>query len=137
MSGRLELQKVSFAYPQRLEAPVFTNLSLSVEPGTTVALVGPSGSGKSSIVSLIQRFYSPTGGQVPPWQHLSLFHCMSEKLVVRCACACALGTYNAYAPSWLLWEVANGISQPGCATPLEIQNQSMRRSCLTASTFSS
>ena len=63
VTGRLELRDLGFAYPQRLEVPVFSHLSLTVQAGTTVALVGPSGSGKSSIVSLIQRFYDPTSGQ--------------------------------------------------------------------------
>ena len=43
--GHLEMERVSFAYPTRLEAPVFTDFCLTVEPGQRVALVGPSGSG--------------------------------------------------------------------------------------------
>lgn len=66
VTGNLELRDVAFAYPQRLEVPVFTKLNLRVQAGTTVALVGPSGSGKSTVVSLVQRFYDPTAGQVSP-----------------------------------------------------------------------
>ena len=43
--GHLELQDLGFAYPTRPEVPVFANFNLTVEPGQTVALVGPSGSG--------------------------------------------------------------------------------------------
>ena len=43
--GHLQLQDVGFAYPTRPEVPVFANFCLTVEPGQTVALVGPSGSG--------------------------------------------------------------------------------------------
>ena len=43
--GHLELERLSFSYPSRLEAPVFTDFCLTVEPGQRVALVGPSGSG--------------------------------------------------------------------------------------------
>lgn len=64
LKGNLELRDLSFAYPQRREVPVFTQLNLQVQAGTTVALVGPSGGGKSTIVSLVQRFYDPTAGQV-------------------------------------------------------------------------
>jgi len=45
-------------------APVFTKLDLAVEPGKSLAIVGPSGSGKSSVVSLIERFYDPLEGKV-------------------------------------------------------------------------
>ena len=48
-----------FSYPSRRDAQVLKGLSLRVRPGKRVALVGPSGQGKSTIVSLIQRFYDP------------------------------------------------------------------------------
>jgi ATP-binding cassette subfamily B (MDR/TAP) protein 1 len=62
--GKIEFKDVSFAYPTRSEAQVFDGFNLTVEAGTTVALVGPSGSGKSTTVSLIERFYDPTSGSV-------------------------------------------------------------------------
>jgi len=57
--GKVELQDVHFAYPTRSDADVFTGLSLTVEPGKTVALVGTSGSGKSTVIQLLERFYDP------------------------------------------------------------------------------
>ena len=60
--GSVEFRNVSFGYdPQHL---VLRDVSFRVEPGQTVALVGPTGSGKSSAMSLIHRFYDVTGGQV-------------------------------------------------------------------------
>ena len=49
VEGRLELEAVGFAYPSRPEVPVFTDFCLTVEPGQTVALVGPSGSGRARL----------------------------------------------------------------------------------------
>jgi ABC-type multidrug transport system fused ATPase/permease subunit len=60
----LELQNVKFAYPTRPEHPVLRGIDLIVKEGQTLALVGPSGCGKSTIVSLLQRFYDPTGGRI-------------------------------------------------------------------------
>ena len=62
--GNIELQDVTFAYPQRPDAPVFQKFNLSVEAGKTMALVGESGSGKSTVVSLIERFYDPVDGGI-------------------------------------------------------------------------
>ncbi|CAI5469718.1 unnamed protein product [Closterium sp. Yama58-4] len=64
VEGRVEFEKVCFAYPARPEVPIFKDFCLSIPAGTTVALVGPSGSGKSTVVALIQRFYDPTAGAV-------------------------------------------------------------------------
>ncbi|KAL7103501.1 hypothetical protein ACP275_08G183300 [Erythranthe tilingii] len=62
--GRVELKNVVFAYPSRPEQMILKGLSLKISAGTTVALVGQSGSGKSTIVSLIERFYDPINGSV-------------------------------------------------------------------------
>ena len=58
------MKSVYFRYPARPNVPVLQGLSVSVEPGQTLALVGPSGCGKSTIVSLIERFYNPLGGSL-------------------------------------------------------------------------
>ncbi|VVB06588.1 unnamed protein product [Arabis nemorensis] len=62
--GDIELKDVNFSYPARPEEEIFRGLSLSITSGSTVALVGQSGSGKSTVVSLIERFYDPQSGQV-------------------------------------------------------------------------
>ncbi|WOG96246.1 hypothetical protein DCAR_0415580 [Daucus carota subsp. sativus] len=62
--GSLELKKVDFSYPTRQEVLVLSNFNLKVNGGQTVAVVGVSGSGKSTILSLIERFYDPVSGQV-------------------------------------------------------------------------
>lgn len=60
--GRVTLEKVSFRYdPDR---PLIEDLSLSVEPGQTVAIVGPTGAGKTTLVNLLMRFYEVTGGRI-------------------------------------------------------------------------
>ncbi|KAK9061212.1 hypothetical protein SSX86_018392 [Deinandra increscens subsp. villosa] len=62
--GSIELKNVDFSYPTRPEILVLSNFSLKVNGGQTVAVVGASGSGKSTIISLIERFYDPVAGQV-------------------------------------------------------------------------
>ncbi|XP_022176201.1 multidrug resistance protein 1B-like isoform X3 [Myzus persicae] len=64
IQGKIEFKNVNFAYPTRRSIPVLNNLSLTIEPGQTVALVGSSGGGKSTVGSLLLRFYDPTEGQV-------------------------------------------------------------------------
>lgn len=64
VQGKIEFKDVSFTYPTRPDAPIFQGFSLVVEPGQTVALVGSSGSGKSTVVNLMERFYDPSEGEV-------------------------------------------------------------------------
>jgi len=63
LHGRIELRDVDFGYTAN-EANALTGISLTVEPGETVALVGQTGAGKSTLVKLIARFYDVTGGAV-------------------------------------------------------------------------
>ncbi|KAF5834437.1 P-loop containing nucleoside triphosphate hydrolase protein [Dunaliella salina] len=62
--GTLNLEHVAFAYPVRPDVQVFRDFSLHVQAGTTLALVGSSGSGKSTVVGLVVRFYDPQAGRV-------------------------------------------------------------------------
>uniref|UniRef100_A0A914YAD1 ABC transporter domain-containing protein n=1 Tax=Panagrolaimus superbus TaxID=310955 RepID=A0A914YAD1_9BILA len=62
--GRISLQNVEFRYPSRPIVPILKNLTIQVAPGQSIAIVGPSGSGKSSIISMFHRMYTPTSGQV-------------------------------------------------------------------------
>eukprot|EP00494_Astrolonche_serrata_P003170 UN03176 len=64
MKGKLEMRSVDFAYPTVPDKLRLKNLSLTAEPGKVVALVGPSGGGKSSIVKLFMHLYNPTKGEV-------------------------------------------------------------------------
>ncbi|KAI8143269.1 putative ABC transporter protein [Fennellomyces sp. T-0311] len=64
LSGRVEFRNISFAYPTRPDIEVLKNFSVTIEPGMTVALVGSSGSGKSTSVQLLQRFYDALAGDV-------------------------------------------------------------------------
>ncbi len=62
VQGRVEFENVSFSYNS--EQPLITNLSLLAEPGTTVAIVGPTGAGKTTLVNLIMRFYEIDSGRI-------------------------------------------------------------------------
>ncbi|XP_057857177.2 ABC transporter B family member 19-like [Cryptomeria japonica] len=64
IKGHIEFKNVSFCYPSRPEVPILRNFSISVKSGTTLALVGASGAGKSSIIALIERFYDPQHGEI-------------------------------------------------------------------------
>ncbi|VVB02418.1 unnamed protein product [Arabis nemorensis] len=64
VTGLVELKNVDFSYPSRPDVKILNNFCLSVPAGKTIALVGSSGSGKSTVVSLIERFYDPISGQI-------------------------------------------------------------------------
>lgn len=64
IKGMIELRNIRHIYPSRPEVVVMEDVSLSVPAGKTTALVGASGSGKSTIVGLVERFYDPVGGNV-------------------------------------------------------------------------
>ena len=62
--GYLEFDNVTFAYPGETESPVLHNISFQAKPGETIAFIGSTGSGKSSLVQLIPRFYDVTLGKI-------------------------------------------------------------------------
>ncbi|MFN6924735.1 MAG: ABC transporter transmembrane domain-containing protein [Tabrizicola sp.] len=62
--GEIAFQDVTFRYPARPEASALNGVSLHVRPGETVALVGPSGAGKTTILQLLMRFYDPQSGRI-------------------------------------------------------------------------
>ncbi|KAK2145525.1 hypothetical protein LSH36_676g01059 [Paralvinella palmiformis] len=64
ISGNVEFRNVSFSYPSRPDVKVLRGVSMRIDAGQTVALVGSSGCGKSTVVQLLQRFYDPSGGQI-------------------------------------------------------------------------
>ncbi|CAO2038517.1 unnamed protein product [Urochloa humidicola] len=62
--GDVELRDVHFSYPIRPEQSIFSGFSITIRTGTTMALVGESGCGKSTVISLVERFYDPQSGEV-------------------------------------------------------------------------
>ncbi|KAL5177313.1 ABC transporter B family member 5 [Glycine soja] len=64
ISGDIKLKKVCFSYTSRPDEQIFNGFSISIPSDTTAALVGQSGSEKSTIISLIERFYDPQAGEV-------------------------------------------------------------------------
>jgi len=62
--ARVEFEGIGFSYPSRPDERALAALSFAVEPGETVALVGPSGAGKTTVLQLLLRFYDPAGGVI-------------------------------------------------------------------------
>ncbi|XP_054577999.1 antigen peptide transporter 1 [Eptesicus fuscus] len=79
LEGLVQFQDVSFAYPNRPDAPVLQGLTFTLCPGEVTALVGPNGSGKSTVAALLQNLYQPTAGALlldrkplPQYEHCYL-----------------------------------------------------------------
>lgn len=64
VDGHMQFKDVCFSYPSRPDVIIFSKLCLDIPAGKVVALVGGSGSGKSTVVSLIERFYEPLSGNI-------------------------------------------------------------------------
>lgn len=64
IAGRIEFCNVCFAYPSRPDVPILSNFNIVIEKGQSVAFVGASGSGKSTIVALVLRMYDPQSGRI-------------------------------------------------------------------------
>ncbi|MCC8130694.1 MAG: ABC transporter ATP-binding protein/permease [Ruminococcus sp.] len=64
VKGKVEFKNVKFAYPNAPEKEIIHNFSVKVEPGQKVAIVGPTGAGKTTMVNLLMRFFEPTGGEI-------------------------------------------------------------------------
>lgn len=63
-TGGIQFSNVSFSYPSRPDVPILQSLNLSIPAGKTTALVGSSGSGKSTVTGLLERWYDPDSGQI-------------------------------------------------------------------------
>lgn len=85
VSGLVELKNVDFSYPSRPDVRILNNFSLTVPAGKTIALVGSSGSGKSTVVSLIERFYDPMSGKCPIFSQMlnTLLLCLAFSLILE------------------------------------------------------
>ncbi|OEL23531.1 putative multidrug resistance protein [Dichanthelium oligosanthes] len=64
IKGEVDIREIDFAYPSRPDVIIFKGFSLSIQPGKSTAIVGKSGSGKSTIIGLVERFYDPFMGVV-------------------------------------------------------------------------
>jgi ATP-binding cassette subfamily B (MDR/TAP) protein 1 len=63
-TGQIDFSSISYAYASRPDHPALKELTFTIAPGSNVAFVGPTGSGKSTLISMIERFYDPTSGKV-------------------------------------------------------------------------
>jgi|Transcript_24402 ATP-binding cassette subfamily B (MDR/TAP) protein 1 len=82
LAGEIKFENVNFHYPSRPDQHVLKDFSWTFEQGKTTAIVGASGSGKSTIVQLIERFYDPTDGTIlvdgKPMNSIKLRHLRSQ-----------------------------------------------------------
>ncbi|NXY32719.1 ABCBA protein, partial [Pomatorhinus ruficollis] len=115
--GALEFKDIEFAYPTRPETSIFKDFSLSIPAGSVMALVGPSGTGKSTIVSLLLRLYDPISGTItvdgfdirqlnPLWFRTKIGTVSQEPILFSCSIA---------------ENIAYGAEDPSTVTAEEIQ----------------
>jgi ATP-binding cassette subfamily B protein len=64
LTGRIKFENITFHYPSRPEQKALDGFTLEVQPGETVAIVGPSGAGKTTVMQLLMRFYDPDAGRI-------------------------------------------------------------------------
>ncbi|KAG8519325.1 ATP-binding cassette sub-family B member 10, mitochondrial [Galemys pyrenaicus] len=119
--GALEFKNVHFAYPARPEAPIFQNFSLSIPSGSVTALVGSSGSGKSTVVSLLLRLYDPVSGTIsldghdvrqlnPIWLRSKIGTVSQEPILFSCSIAENIA-YGAEDPSLVTAEQIEKVAE--------------------------
>ncbi|VDC05242.1 unnamed protein product [Peniophora sp. CBMAI 1063] len=86
VQGTIDFKNVAFAYPERKDVPVLRGVNLQIRDGESVAVVGSSGSGKSTVAALLQRLYEPSMGSVTvggtPISHLDVHHLREHVAVV-------------------------------------------------------
>ena len=86
IAGAISFNDVSFSYPERPDIPILKNLSVNIKQGESVAIVGSSGSGKSTMAHLLQRLYEPTSGTITvgPWSlnYIDVRHLRNHVTVV-------------------------------------------------------
>jgi ABC-type oligopeptide transport system ATPase subunit len=78
VAGNVSIDEIVFAYPARPYINVSDRLTLHAYQGETIALVGPSGGGKSTVISLLQRFYNPKSGEIVS----TIFHNLLNHLFI-------------------------------------------------------
>jgi ATP-binding cassette subfamily B (MDR/TAP) protein 1 len=94
VEGDISFQDVKFHYPSRPGVPILKGLTTTFSAGNTVALVGASGSGKSTVIALVERFYDPTAGVVKldgrdikslnlKWLRQQIGTCRTEEMTIR------------------------------------------------------
>lgn len=81
INGEIEIMDAYFSYPSRKDKLILDGFSLSIPAGKVVALVGSSGCGKSTIISLVQRFYDPTAGL---FLYCRFMSCVFESFLALC-----------------------------------------------------